>query len=322
RRSSDLFGPEEIASLDRFETEHGNLRVALRWALSHGETDAALRAAAMLFRFWERRGHLQEGCTWLEEALANAGEVPSAYRGVALNALAFLYWRLGDVARARPVAEQALEINREGTNALALAFAVGNLGIIAYLQDEPGEGVRWLEECVAMARQIGYRPLLSVALTFLGRSLLRLHGPSDPRPIQVLQESLALAEGAQAHYAMGHALLALGDVDWRLGEVPRAQACWKRALEIQAQLTDTRAMVASIERLAWGLVTTGRFESAVWLFGATHAQRRMLGITLRHELSVDHDELLAEARQELERDFEGVWLGGARSSVEEAVALA
>jgi non-specific serine/threonine protein kinase len=316
------FGPEEIASLQRYEVEHANLRAALRWALNHGESGAALRAAATLFRFWERRGHLQEGCAWLEEALAKGGDAPAAYRGAALNSLAFLYWRLGDVARALPVAEQALEVNRDGKKTLALAFALGNMGIIAYIRDEPEEGVRWLQESVAMSREIGYRPMLSVALTFLGRSLLRLHGPSDPRPIQVLQESLALAEKAHAHYAMGHALLALGDVSWRLGEVQRAITDWSRALEIQAQLADTRAMTASIERLAWGLVTIRDFESAARLFGVAHAQRRMLGITLRHELSVDHHELLTEALQQLGRDFYGAWLVGEGSSVEDAVAFA
>jgi hypothetical protein len=81
-------------------------------------------------------------------------------------------------------------------------------------------------------------------------------------------------------------------------------------------------MIASMERLAWGLATTGRYRAAVRLFGTTHAQRRLLGITLRHELSVDHDELLAEARQHLENEFDATWLGGEGSSVEDAAALA
>src|SRR5215469_13497027 len=57
-------GPDEVASLDRLEAEHDNIRVALRWALSHGNAQAVLRCSAALFRFWERRGHFQEGCAW------------------------------------------------------------------------------------------------------------------------------------------------------------------------------------------------------------------------------------------------------------------
>jgi predicted ATPase/transcriptional regulator with XRE-family HTH domain len=316
------FGPGEIASLDRFEAEHANIRAALRWALDHGHTDAALRASAMMFRFWERRGHLQEGCAWLEEGLARAGDAPSRYRGVALNALAFLYWNLGDVDRAGPMAREALAANRESANALALPFALANLGIIAYLRDEPGQGAGLLEESVAISRRTGYRPLLSVVLTFLGRSLLRLHGPADPRPTAVLHESLELAERAQARYAIGHALMALGDVDWRRGQVDNAIAFWSRALAVQAQLGDRRAIVASMERLAWALVRTNDIRAAVSLFGATHAQRRLLGITLRHELGLNHEQRVAEARQQLGDEFDSAWSAGEASSVEEAVALA
>jgi tetratricopeptide (TPR) repeat protein len=319
--SANDFGPEEIASLERLETEHANLRAALRWAIDQRDADTAFRGAAMLFRFWERRGHLREGCAWLEEALATFADVPSPYRGVALNALAFLYWRLGDVERAQTIAERGLLVNREG-GLLALAFALGNLGVVAYLRDQPEDAVRWLEESVALSRSIGYRPILSVVLTFLGRSLLRLHGPADPRPTQLLRESLELAETAQAHYGMSHALMALGDVEWRRGAVRGALAYWGQALQVQAQLTDVRGIVASIERIGWGLLgASKRVDAVVALFGAAHAQRRLLGIGLRQELRVDHDERVAEARRQSE-DFDAAWRRGESLRVEESVTLA
>src|SRR6185437_3647735 len=89
-------GPDEITSLDRLEIEHDNLRTALAWALAHDQAAAALRCSAALFRFWERRGHFQEGCAWLEQALSgDTTALSSGVRASALNALAFLYWRGG-----------------------------------------------------------------------------------------------------------------------------------------------------------------------------------------------------------------------------------
>ena len=177
------YGPDEISSLDRFEVEHANFRAALRWALSHHEHEAALRAAAALFRFWERRGHLQEGSAWLELALASAGEAPSRDRGRALNALAFLYWQVGDIERAQPIAEQALAVNREVGNTLSVAWALGNLGAIAYFRDEPEVAIAWLEESVVRGRVADYGPFLSLALTFLGRSSSgSTEQPIDARP--------------------------------------------------------------------------------------------------------------------------------------------
>jgi Tfp pilus assembly protein PilF len=121
---------------------------------------------------------------------------------------------------------------------------------------------------------------------------------------------------------MCHALLALGDLEWQRGNTNEAMAFWHRALQVQAQLADRRAIVASIERLAWGLVTARQYESAAWLFGATHAQRRLLGIALRPEQKVDHTERLAEAREQLADAFDAAWSAGETSTVEEAVARA
>src|SRR5262249_44582691 len=161
---------------------------------------------------WERRGHFQEGCAWIEEALAAAPEAPLRDRGRALNALAFLYWRGGDAERASPVAERALSVNREIGHPRGLAWALGNLGVIAYLRDERELAVSRLEEGVAVARQDGYLPLLSVTLTYLGRTLLWVNGPWDQRAAVVLEEGLGVAEAARSLYARGHALATLGDL--------------------------------------------------------------------------------------------------------------
>jgi len=301
--------------------EHANLRVALRWALDHDKSEEALRAASALFRFWERRGHFQEGCAWLEAALA-AGQACSRYRGAALNALAFLYWRVGDVERAQPIAEQALAVNREFGGTLGVAWALGNLGAIAYFRDQLEAGVVRLDESVALGRQAGYGPFLSLALTFLGRSLLRLNGPSDPRVAAVLQESRALAEGAQMRYALGHALMTLGDLDWRRGQVEQAVPLWHRALVVRSQLADRRGIAGSIERLAWGLAARHQFESAAWLFGATHAQYALLCTELRNDEQIDHAELITETREQLGDAFAGTWSAGQSSTADEAVFLA
>jgi predicted ATPase len=64
-----LIGEHQKEWLDRLETEHDNFRAGLAWSFT--EDDAlAVALAAHVSRLWHMRGHLSEGRTWLERALA------------------------------------------------------------------------------------------------------------------------------------------------------------------------------------------------------------------------------------------------------------
>jgi tetratricopeptide (TPR) repeat protein len=317
----DDYGPEEIASLSRFELEHANVRVALRWALTHDAAEEAVRVAAALFRFWERRGHFREGCAWLEEALERTPNSTSVYRGLALNALAFLYWRTGDFERAYPIAQAGLAFNRASGRTLAIAFALGNLGAIAYFRNDPGLGIAEFEESVALGREVAYRPFLSVVLAFLARSYLRLNGPFDQRVPQLLEESLALAENTGARYAMSQALMIYGDVYWRRGDSAASLRTWRRALAARSEIADPRGIAAVLERLAWSRVAARDFESAAWLFGATESQQRALGITLRIDEEIDHADMLDITRDALGDGFALPFAAGRAATLEQAAAM-
>jgi predicted ATPase/DNA-binding XRE family transcriptional regulator len=316
-------GPDEVGSLDRVELEHDNVRAALRWTLSQDQGLDALRCSAALFRFWERRGHFQEGCAWLERALRSAPAASKTpERGWALNALAFLYWRGGDTERARPAAEEALVVAQASGAGRDVAQALLNLGMIAYVRNAPSLALPYLEDSVAAARGGGNVPQLSLALTFLGRTRLWLEGPFDVRARLVLEESLALARSAQSLYVTGHALATLGDLVWGQGDTQRAAELWREATLVRASLTDRRGIAGCLERLALVLAASDRFLAAAWLFGAAEAQHRLLGIALRHDEEIDHEHLLAVTQRSLGKDFAEAYAAGQASASDEAVARA
>jgi predicted ATPase/transcriptional regulator with XRE-family HTH domain len=318
-------GPGEVNSLDGFEREHANLRVALRWALDHADTMRALQAAAGLFRYWERRGHFQEGCAWLEQALAQegAGSAPVTVRADALNALAFLYWRGGDASRAAPVADQALALSQSVGHTRGIAQALVNLGMAAYLRGDYARAVELLEEAVALARELDRIPLLSVALTFLGRALLWLRGPRDGRVTRVLAEGQRLADSVGSRYASGHALATRGDQEWLLCHTSHSVALWRQALSAFAELADRRGVAGCLERLAIALSAAGKPETAAWLFGAAYVQHEGLGIQLRGREMVNHAHFATFIQQEVAREtYAAAWSMGRSASVAESVTRA
>jgi predicted ATPase len=65
----ELKGARQTMWLEQLETEHGNLRGALSWALERGEAELGLRLGAALGEFWSLRGHLSEGQRSLEAVL-------------------------------------------------------------------------------------------------------------------------------------------------------------------------------------------------------------------------------------------------------------
>jgi hypothetical protein len=103
----------------------------------------------------------------------------------------------------------------------------------------------------------------------------------DPRAAVALGESLALAEAAQARYAMGHALMTLGDLHWRRGDVERAMLFWRRARRPGTARRSTRHR-RQPRAVGVGLVAGGQCESAAWLFGASAARHRLMGMDLGH----------------------------------------
>jgi predicted ATPase/transcriptional regulator with XRE-family HTH domain len=319
---TDPCGPDEIPSLDRLEAEHDNLRAALRWALTHRDNEAALRASAALFPLWERRGHFQEGREWLDQALAGAGDAPAWYRGRALNALATLCWEGGDSPRAQPIAEQALTLGSQAGDTRSVAWALVNLGMIAFYRDDPELAVARLEESVPFAREAGDLSFLSLALTLLGRTLVWAKGPHSPQAAVALEESLALAKAAQSLHATGQALTMLGDLVWHQGDAERAIGLWRQSLEVRCRLEDRRGIAGCLEHLALALAASGRFESAAWLFGAAEAQRTRMGLVQRHDDQADHTRLVQVAREGLGDAFATVWAHGQAATMDDAVTRA
>ena len=96
----ELTGPDAGTWLARLDTEHDNLRAALRWAQGQATGSCRFAWPARSGRYWERRGHLSEGRQWFAQTLTRDPADPAdAERSVLPMPLTRSGWLLGAAGR-------------------------------------------------------------------------------------------------------------------------------------------------------------------------------------------------------------------------------
>jgi predicted ATPase/pSer/pThr/pTyr-binding forkhead associated (FHA) protein len=291
RGAAHLWQGEQDAWLDRFESEHHNIRAALTWYLDH-DPDAASRVAALTWRFWQLRGYLAEGRRWLDRVLEQGGGSPPT-RALSVLGAAFLarnqwdmsaaasfseeglalYEQLGDLwgasmalgtlgllARSRGDYEQAHDLltealrrAQESGDQLAIGTTLWHLGAVARSRGDIDEARRLLEDAAATLHPVGDRYGLSLARRFLG--LVALDTDQTDAAQHHLQESLAFAREIADPVGIGGSLYGLGLVALSLGEAQRAEAL------LRASRTHLERCGDRIE-LAWTLTGQAALDLA------------------------------------------------------------
>ena len=226
---ADLRGSEQGYWLDVLDEERDNLRVTLDHAHSTANADLELRLVVALWRFWWLRGHLAEGRSRIETAIARADAVEPRLRADACRGGAGIAWSQGDLERARELALLGLEIadaNGDGDISLACHTV---LGLIARDEGDYERARRHLERSRAIASDLGREGDELVAKMNLGSVAFDAgeHEVAVPLWIDVLDYHRArgTSEGE------GIALLNLGLAAYRLGHTNDAQ---KRFAEAEA----------------------------------------------------------------------------------------
>jgi len=161
-------GPLQRVWLDRLETEHDNLRVALSWSLtSQGNTEMVLQLTGALSHFWYMREHHIESRIWLQSALERGSDATAA-RAKVLFGAGRLAWFQGELARANTLLEESLTLYRELGDAAGAAYALLVLGRTAVSQGDLRQGAKLVEESLALFRQQGNMWGIARALIILG----------------------------------------------------------------------------------------------------------------------------------------------------------
>jgi len=256
-----LRGAEQLAWLDREETEHDNMRTALAWSLESGKSEGALRLAGALAYFWELRGYWSEGPKWLNDALAPssreqsgraaAGEISHPSREEMAQRAKVLYGAgrlrfalLFDPHVSRAIVEESLRLWCELGDKWWMAVALEHVGFMLTLEGDGQTARVRLEEGVALARQVEDRWPLAACLLRLAGSM-RTDNAAARR---IREEGVAVARSVGDKSVFSQGLIGLVTDHLLEGNVTAAAPVAEEALaEARAIGSATHVMLSLLQ---------------------------------------------------------------------------
>jgi predicted ATPase/DNA-binding CsgD family transcriptional regulator/transcriptional regulator with XRE-family HTH domain len=319
----ELRGPAQVAWLRRLDREHDNLRAALRWALEHGDPDAALRLSVALVPFWDGRGHLGEGRRWLHAALdaPQASTASAALRTRALlGAGALAEWQ-GDLDAAEPLLDQCLTLARAQDDRPSVAWSIAWLGVMHVSRGDVARAVPLFEESLELFRSLHDEPGIAFVLLDLGIAVA--YQGDTARACLLLEESLQLfrALGDTRYVAIANTML--GYTVSFLGDAARAAALCAEGLRGHWEVGDRTYLAYSLVVIAGVLNRLRQPVRAVRLLGAAEALSEAVVGPLASSTFAHRERLVAALRRRLdETEFEPAWAAGRGMTLDEAVAEA
>jgi predicted ATPase len=335
---SGLGGPEQVAWQERLEQEHDNLRAALTWAFEESSevsknfgtlapesaqrVEAALNLAGDLYRFWHGRGHLREGCAWLERGLAASSQAATGARAKALNILGWLINQQGDHAQAATLLRQSLELYRQLGDLTGIAYALDSLGDVAWLQGDFEQAKDYYQEGLALCRKTGNQWAAGMSLYSSGRLHLD-HGYLEPAEA-LLKEALALLRPLADRRGIALSLLNLGRISLAQGDNARAAAQVKESLGLFQELGNKIDIAECFHVLASLARRRGQVGRTVRLWAAAGALFESIGVPALSTINqAAHAEDMAFARAHLpEADLTAAWAEGQAMPLDQAIAYA
>jgi predicted ATPase/DNA-binding SARP family transcriptional activator len=273
-RAEDEFEQAEqerwLALVDR---ELPNMRAAFDRAIA-AKDERVLRSTGALRRFFQLRGHLEEGRRRLEAALA-AVEGDPLDRAIALHGAAMQAGEQGDFDAAERFFRESLEIVRVEGNTTRIASTTSNLGNLAFFRGELEEAIGLYQEALALHESIGEFSRAATVLDNLG-TVTMLTGDLKGA-IEIYEESLSRARAGGHTRQVASTLRSLARALVQGGEIARAREAVEEALGIEQALGDRHGLADGLEIRGAVAGAGGDHERTAVLWGAAAALREAIG---------------------------------------------
>jgi len=316
----ELTGSELSRWLAYLETEHDNLRAALRWAIDSGDAESSLRLTGALWRFWHLHSHFAEGSQWLEQALQVAGlQAPAALRAKALNGAGFLAFYQNHFDQSIHWLEECLAMQSH-MNELDIANAQLTFAMVS--QEESNFSRAWelYEQALQSFRRLNDEN--GILRTLNAQGTLAYDMADFDAADRLFGEVLALARKGNDKDNMAVALVNLGWTAALRGDDKASDLC-REALALIHDLGSKYRIAFCLEGIAAGIALSGQPRRAMRLFGAANALRETIGALPSGANARYLEVMLQPARDALpEAAFVSAWAEGEAMPLEQAIECA
>ena len=275
----ELFGtPRQVVWLNRLETEHDNLRAALRWLTGVGDVQSALAFAGGMRRFWNMRDYLTEERRWIAELLSMPGaEAPTRARAKALNAAGLLAFKQGDNVSARDFHLEACRLSSALGDLTEEAWALWRLGDVFTQLGDRAQARALFEECIAKARAAGDRANEAAGLRYLAELEIREGNPTAARACA--HKALVIFNTLQWTRGIGWCEDTLADASLQQRDYVAARRGYERSLAAMREQGDESSAAMMLVNLGRVEVVLGDYDRArTWIAQA-------VGLVRRHDLT-------------------------------------
>lgn len=314
-----LRSPRFRSWLQHGDAEIENVRLALDWATIR-EPELALRLAREVGWYLLTRGAFVEAAQRLEQALANANNIPDGLRAGVLFDIGMYATTYGSFETAQANVEQAMSIYQQLNDQSGIAECLHSFGRIAMWAGEPERAKPLFEEAIVRFRQLD-SSTLTVACDNLAVVLLGL-GQLD-RAADMLAEGLANGERRGDVWASVLTLSSISDLERLRGNLADARQAMRRAMVLLRELQDPRYIAQSIEGCATLALTDGAVEQSVRLLGAASHLRETIGLARQPLGPSDHDRVISVTQEQISAEaWNRAWEIGNGLSQSEAIDLA
>jgi predicted ATPase len=328
-----LSGNDQRMWLERLERDHDNLRAALTWAVATPDPPTARGLAFLLWRFWQKRGHLAEARRRLDEVVAQPwiADDPAEEARVCEALGGIAYWQ-GDFVAAIAPYRRATELWRSLGEKAEIANSLYNLAFTNNMDAnnnivEPATDLRYgralLEEALGIYRELGDQRGVGNVLWAIGSADLFAMESARALPMFIEARDAFKAVGDRTMEAW--ALHMSGVVQIQLQDWSAAGDAFRHALRHFLEAGDITGQALLVEDYATLALSAGDKERGIRLWAASRRLQETLGTGLvaaqvnsagqRSWIDPEPEDATPERRAELVAEGRG-W------TLEEALAYA